>query len=314
MREAPPDLTLDDVADAVSRFWGRGVDTVEHLPLGFGAHHWDVVCGNRRFFATLDAIGSRHTERSLESAYSTAARLAASGLEFVAASDPSIHGGYTAPLGTGRLSIVPWIDGHVAGNGSIDDAALAEADAAALTRLHAARPPEGIPRWRPRVDPTFAAELRDRCGRGWEAGPHGEAARALVLDDLDAVERWTARYTALAARASGREWVVTHGEPHTRNQLLTGRGLVFVDWESVAFAPRERDLRVLVDSGYARLVAAEAEVLELFDLEWRLDEIREYTRWFSRRHGDGESDRVALDGLAEELHRPDWHPPATPPG
>jgi spectinomycin phosphotransferase len=306
VREAPADVSVADVSDTIERHWGLSVDAGEHLPLGFGAHHWKLTVGALDFFATLDGLGPRHTAQSLERAYATAAALAGTGLEFVAASVATTVGGYTAPLGTGRLGLVRWIEGEVAGSGSVGDARLANANAGVLARLHAAVPPDGIPQWRPRVDATFAGALRARCGTGWDTGPHGEAARGAVAAKLADVDRWTSRYLDLAARAATTAWVVTHGEPHTGNQLVTASGLVFVDWESVALAPRERDLRTLVDSGFAHLVGPEWAGIELFDLEWRLDEISEYVRWFSSPHGGTASDRVALDGLRHELERPEW--------
>ena len=84
--------------------------------------------------------------------------------------------------------------------------------------------------------------------------------------------------------------------------------MLFVDWETLAQAPRERDLRPLVDSGYGALVDADLSMIEMFDLEWRLDEISQYADWFQAPHVGTDSDRVALDGLVRELTRPtaDW--------
>jgi spectinomycin phosphotransferase len=108
----------------------------------------------------------------------------------------------------------------------------------------------------------------------------------------------------LADQARARPWVPTHGEPHTANQLLTPDGLVLVDWESLASAPRERDLRALVESGYADLVPPDWAMIEMFDLEWRLDEIAGYAAWFAAPHRGGEDDRIAFQGLLDELDRP----------
>lgn len=44
----------------------------------------------------------------------------------------------------------------------------------------------------------------------------------------------------------------------------------------------------------------------MFDLEWRLDEIAAYARWFAEPHTGTDSDRVALGGLLEELERAGW--------
>jgi spectinomycin phosphotransferase len=100
--------------------------------------------------------------------------------------------------------------------------------------------------------------------------------------------------------------VPTHGEPHSANQLITASGIVLVDWESLALAPPERDLRTLVAAGYADLVQPDWSMIEMFDLEWRLDELFQYAAWFSRPHTGNASDVVALEDLVHELHRPDW--------
>ena len=113
----------------------------------------------------------------------------------------------------------------------------------------------------------------------------------------------------LVDEAADRTWVPTHGEPHPANQLRTADGVLLVDWETLALAPRERDLGPLVRSGYADLVHPDPAMLELFDLEWRLDEIAQYTDWFSSPHRGTASDAVAFRGLVDELDRPDWSPP-----
>lgn len=53
-------------------------------------------------------------------------------------------------------------------------------------------------------------------------------------------------------------------------------------------------MRDLVDAG-AR-VGADPDMLEMFDLEWRLDEIRQYTAWFAAEHHGTEDDQIAFGG------------------
>ena len=53
MLERPPDVTDDEVLAVVWGHWEPAADGVEHLPVGWGAHHWrvDVAAepvGNRR--------------------------------------------------------------------------------------------------------------------------------------------------------------------------------------------------------------------------------------------------------------------------
>jgi spectinomycin phosphotransferase len=50
-------------------------------------------------------------------------------------------------------------------------------------------------------------------------------------------------------------------------------------------------------------------MLELFDLEWRLDEIAQYADRFAAPHAGTASDAVAYAGLVEELMRPEWSAP-----
>ncbi len=140
----------------------------------------------------------------------------------------------------------------------------------------------------------------------WESGPYGESARAVVAQNLTAVHAWADRYQELGAIAVDRRWVATHGETHTGNQLRTADGIRFVDWESLKLAPRERDLSTLVQAGYGEQVGADRAMVELFDLEWRLSEIDVYAAWFAAPHTGTTDDRVAHQGLQDELARGPW--------
>ena len=47
-------------------------------------------------------------------------------------------------------------------------------------------------------------------------------------------------------------WVVTHGEPHPVNVMQTDAGRVLIDWDTVAIAPPERDLWMVICGTEAR--------------------------------------------------------------
>ncbi len=308
MRDRPTGIPDSAVLDAVRRHWRGDADEAAHLPVGFGAHHWRVAsAGAPLLFVTFDRPGAHHTPESLERAYASAAALAAFGLDFVAASLPTNAGRYTVPLADGLLSAVPWITGTSPHEFARDDDLLRRTGRV-LERLHAAPPPEGTPVWRPVVGADLPARLADLLGRGWDSGPLGEPARQALLASTERIERWSARYRRLVDEAGTRPWVVTHGEPHPQNLLLTASGPVLVDWESVALAPRERDLRALVERGSQRPPGVDDEMLEMFDLEWRLDEVSQYSIWFSSPHVGGADDAIAFDGLGHELNRPEWTP------
>ncbi|WP_232667033.1 phosphotransferase family protein [Pseudonocardia sp. TRM90224] len=303
----PPEWVTDaEVCDAVRTHWLPDAQTAVNLPVGFGAHHWKVGDGaGRAVFATLDVLGDRHSASSLEAAYAGAAVLASEGVRSIWAALPAKSGAFTVPLARGVISATRWLDGRTPSQEEAAAPAHVVEVLAVLDDLHSRRPPPRIPRWRSRVPADLADQLRRRTAAPWTSGPFGEEARAAIAERIDEVERWARQHLALLveARRAGDIWVATHGEPHFANQVVTPEGLWLVDWESLALAPRERDLVDLVDIGAvtAQALGAREPMLELFRLDWRLSEIAEYAGWFERPHAGNDDDRTALGGLRWEL-------------
>jgi spectinomycin phosphotransferase len=210
---------------------------------------------------------------------------------------PSIrgnHGADTVPCGPRTASVTRWLDG-VRPSASVSH--LPEM----LAELHAASPPAGAPTWTSEIDPGLGVLLRDLLQRPWD-GPLGAAARELLADHLTQVGAWAREHARLLARADPATYVVTHGEPHVRNQWLAGGRTYLVDWESLKLAPRERDLATLVHEG--RDVDHDPQLVRLFDLEWRLSEIWSFAQWLQGPHIGDTDDHTALGGLTDELTRP----------
>jgi spectinomycin phosphotransferase len=297
VRERPPYVHDADVLAEVARAWDDAVGRVEYLPVGFGAHHWAAYdVRGPRLFVTYDELDGPDAHATLDSAYAGAGALRDAGLDFVLAPLVNTHGRVTAAFAAGALSCTPWRDG--ASGGPLDLAWTRRA----LARLHALPPPPDIPRWQPVVSPDFADTTETLCREPWGPGPYADAARAAVRRQRGDLDGWVGRYHALAAAAQERPWVPAHGEPHSENQLLTSAGRLLVDWDTLRLAPAELDLRVLVDAGAD--VDADPEMVELFDLEWRLDEISQYVAWFAAPHGGTGDDEIAFGGLQQELTRP----------
>jgi spectinomycin phosphotransferase len=303
--EPPPGIADTDVLEEVRRSWDPDVDRVGYAAVGFGAHHWTAYAGHdRRLFVTYDPrAANARTLDELEAAYDGALTLAGSGLEFVLAPLIATGGRTVVPFADGGLSCSPWRDG-------VSDEPLDLSwTGAVLRRLHATEPPTRLPHWRPVVGADLADTLTDLTRRRWGPGPYADRARGGITRHLGDVARWTARYHRLAEVARARPWVAAHGEPHDGNQLRTEHGRFLIDWDTLRLAPPELDLRVLVENG-ARPedVDADREMLELFDLQWRLDEINQYAAWFAAPHTGTRDDEIAFDGLTHELERPepDW--------
>ncbi len=303
MLEPPPDVTEADVLAQVRRDWAADADRIVHQPLGFGAHHWSAHAGDRAvLFVTYDVpppTAPVSALDDLEAAYSGAVALRESGLVLVLAPLVTATGRVTVPFGAGALSCSPWRAGT--SEAPLDVAWTTEA----LRRLHAVPPPAGLPGWQPKVGPDFADLTARLVDEDWGPGPYAETARTSVRRHLAEIERWTARYHHLGELARDRPWVAAHGEPHDGNQLLTADGRFLVDWDTVRLAPAELDLRILVEAGRTPAeVGADPEMLELFDLQWRLDEISQYSAWFAAPHSGTRDDEIAIGGLQDELTRP----------
>jgi spectinomycin phosphotransferase len=297
VREPPHGVADADVLAETRRCWDPIVDRVAYHPVGFGAHHWVAYAGaQERWFVTFD----ERPGPDLDAAYAGANALRDSGhLGFVLAPVLLDDGRATVAFAGGALSCTSWHDGT--SGDPLDVAWTSEA----LGRLHAATPPPGIPLWKPKVGVGFAVETRHLAEGGWGPGPYASAARDGVRGHLDDIARWTDRYHHLAEIARGRDWVACHGEPHAENQLQTVSRRFLVDWDTLRLAPPELDLRILVDAGTTPdAVGANPEMLELFDLEWRLAEISEYAAWFAAPHTGTADDEIAFGGLGEELSRP----------
>ena len=293
MLERPPDVTDADVLALVREHWAPEADAVEHLPVGWGAHHWRVdVDGSPALFATLDPDLPRHTRESLEAAYASAAAL---GLGFVWPSLPTTSARYTVPLGARTASVTAWLDGVR------PDESVAELPdlLAELHSAHRARDGAGlVHRDRARPRPPAPRPAPAAVGRPARPG----RARAARRAPRRAVGGWAREHARLLALADPATYVVTHGEPHVRNQWLARGRTWLLDWESLLLAPRERDLATLVHEG--RDVDHDPEMVRLFDLEWRLSEIWSFAQWLQGPHTGDTDDHTALGGLTEELTRP----------
>ena len=120
------------------------------------------------------------------------------------------------------------------------------------------------------------------------------------------------RYDHLAAAACAQPSpaVLTHGEPHPGNTMLTAEGWVLIDWDTALAAPPERDLWSLdpgdgsILDAYAGLtgVTPQSPMLDLYRLRWDIADIAIDVSRFRRPHtGNAEDDESF--GLLSSLVR-----------
>jgi spectinomycin phosphotransferase len=299
MRALPEGLVADAVAAALRDGWGFDVGLAEYAAVGAGSYHWVVAdTGGRRRFVTADDLAQKAwlgdtpdaAFDGLRCAFDTAVALRDGGLEFVVAPLPASRGESLRRIDARyTIALFPLVEGEAGEFGYFenDGEALREV-VALLAALHEAEPGASVR--------TAGLELP---GRGhleaalaeldvpWTGGPLAEPARAAVRRSASELAELLALADELAAaaRRDGGDWVVTHGEPHAGNVMRTGGGRRLVDWDTVALAPRERDLWLLVAGGgravvddYERLTGVRPSDagLDYFRLMWELKDLAEY--------------------------------------
>ena len=105
----------------------------------------------------------------------------------------------------------------------------------------------------------------------------------------------------------GSTWVVTHAEPHSANAMRDGDSHLLVDWDTVAVAPRERDLWMLVGdtadelTSYTKATGHQIDqsAVDFFRLTWDLKDLAEYLNVLRSPHRESEDTIAAYNGLTE---------------
>lgn len=324
----PEDLDLGELKALLERHWGLRGATLDYLRVGFGSHHWraDDFRGTRRF-VTVDDLeagfqagpDSDAAFAALDRAFRTAAALRDEAkLDFVVAPLPDEEGNVIRRLSDRyAVTLSPLIQGESSAYGSYESLDDRRRMGGLLGRLHVATEhvPTDLPRREDFALPSRAAlvEALHDLQRPWSSGPFGEPARQLLQAGAHDVERRLQEYDELAAhvRESSDSWVVTHGEPHRANVIREPRGGVhLVDWDTTLIAPRERDLRMVLDreltgwDEYVRVAGAVSlnqEAIELYRRWWDLAEIGIYTALFRRPHQRTEDTIESWENLAVYL-------------
>lgn len=322
MRAVPTNIETAGVVAAVAAGWGFVADDVEYAAVGAGSYHWVVRDrdGTRRF-ATVDDLDQKAwlgdtrdaVLAGLRRAFDTASALRDdAGLAFVVAPLPTLRGGTLCRLGPRHtVALFPFVEGTAGRFGHYDES-VREDLLSLLAELHHATPavastaaPIGLAL---PGRPGLLAGLQE-LDEPWAGGPFSEPARQALAAHAADVADLVALADRLAAVVEERraDWVVTHGEPHPANVILTGERLLLVDWDTVGLAPRERDLWMLVagtatahdTTPYTEATGHELDqdAVDFFRLTWDLKDLAEYLNVLRSHHVADADSAQALEGL-----------------
>lgn len=325
----PSDLSDSAVADAVASEWGLVVDEIGYAAVGFGSHHWRVSGPHGRSFVTVDDLDARRRNATdtrdgaadrLQGALDCAVALRDAGLGFIVAPNRALDGGVLRRIDDRYVvAVYDHVEGVTSTWGPYDSRAERLGVLDRLVAIHAVpvSSAEGA-----RLD-DFAIPGRDQlqvalegAGGEWGPGPFAESAEQLLREHAAAVTDVLVRYDGLA-RVVGEQpdrFVVTHGEPHRANTIVTEGGVVLIDWDTALRAPPERDLWMLIDEepaiaeDYAQRtgIVVDNPAVQLYRLWWDLCEVSLYVAEFRAPHADTEDASVAWSGLREHLDPGRW--------
>jgi spectinomycin phosphotransferase len=299
------------------------------MPVGFGSHHWRAVgSGGAQWFVTADDLeagfqagqDTNAAFAALDRAYRTASWLRDEAeLEFVVAPLRDADGIVIRHLGDRyAVTVSPFVVGESSAWGPYESADDRRDLGRILGRLHAAtdQVPADLPRRDDLAVPAraaFVAALHD-LERPWASGAYAEPVRRLLQANAGDLERRLQEYDdlALQVRESPEQWwVVTHGEPHRANVIRDPEGGVrLVDWDTTLIAPRERDLRMVLDedlTGWDDYVVAAGQAtlnrqaIELYRRWWELADVTTFVDVFRREHAQTEDTAKSWRVLNENL-------------
>jgi spectinomycin phosphotransferase/16S rRNA (guanine(1405)-N(7))-methyltransferase len=298
-----------------------------YRPVGFGSHHWEVVdVEGARWFVTVDELETKRHALSeplsaahyrLRAALATATSLRESGRAFVVAPLSTRDGEPLARVDDRfGVALYPFVDGRSftwgefatpAQRRAVLDLVVAVHAAPAAVRCHALVDDFAVPH-RDELEATLHAV--DDAG---ECGPYARATAALLVENAAPIRRLLARYDELvvAGRAEPSRMVLTHGEPHPGNTMLTSGGWLLIDWDTALVAPPERDLWAL-DPGDGSVLDVYADatgvppvpsMLELYRIRWDLADLAVDVSRFRRPHAGSRDDDKSWDVLRSLVAR-----------
>ncbi len=293
MITAPDGLSEGMLSSVLSTHWRLDAATVTYRAVGFGSHHWEVTdTAGERWFATADELRNKRVSASesldvafgrLRHALAAAVELRASGFCFVVAPIAARDG---APVVRAAddfaVALYPFVAGQSFEWGAFSSLEHRDRVFDLVVAVHTA-PPVASAR---ALAESYAVPHRDQLeavlalgpGDLPEAGPYTGPMARLLAASKGPIGLLLRRYDELAAlaRATPPRSVLTHGEPHASNTMLTSQGWQLIDWETALVAPPERDLWHL-DPGDSSVLRAYAiatgvrplpALLELYRVRW----------------------------------------------
>ena len=239
------------IVSSVQETYGLRVLRLEFLPLGADAN----TAAFRLDSANGEAYFLKLRSGEFDSMSVAVPRfLRDSGIHQVMTPIAAADGQLTLTLAMHQLILYPFVNGRNA-----IEAPLAEEQwvefGSALRRVHDSEAPTGFSKRvsREQFSPHWRGDVRRYLARPPQSGDDSVAAdtTAVLRIHRNEIEEIVDRADELSShiRCAGGAFVLCHGDIHAWNVLTTDDGgFLIVDWDTLVFAPRERDL-MFIGSG-----------------------------------------------------------------
>jgi spectinomycin phosphotransferase len=328
VRDRPGGISERELERALTQGWEIQPATLTYAPVGAGSYHWvGADARGGRWFVTVDDLDHKSwlgsTRRTvlagLRQALNTALALRGqAGLGFVAAPVPAVDGETVWPVNKKyAVAVYPYLDG-VTGEFGQPLPARARAELVGLlAALHRVVPTSQGPVADSRLPLRDVLEAAlGQLDRPWTGGPFSEAARLLLASEAGPIRDLLAGFDRLTDQlAAAPDRVITHGEPHPANLMVTDRGPLLIDWDTVGLARPERDLWwVLGGPGDPGDTSDEArryteatgrainpEALSFYRIRWTLDDLAAFTQQLRAEHGRTQDAAEAWQALKDTV-------------
>jgi spectinomycin phosphotransferase len=241
-----PDLEDEKIMRCLAADYGLRVESISFLPLGADLNTavYRVEAGDE----TAYLLKLRRGEFD-EAAVAVPKYLSDLGIKQIIPPIPTQTGRLWAELAPFQLILYPFVEGQNAFERNLSDQHWIEFGAA-LKRFHTAEIPPGItagiqrekfsPQWRDTVK-SFLERMEDQSFDEPVAAQMATFLRIKAGETLELVER--AERLAQALKEQPPEFILCHADIHGWNILIDDAGAFYmVDWDTLIFAPKERDL------------------------------------------------------------------------
>jgi spectinomycin phosphotransferase len=241
-----PDLPDEELISCLKRAYGLTVAQLDFLPLGADQ--------NTAVYRAVSARGKRYFAKLRRGDFDPASvavprYLCDLAIEQIIPALPTRAEELWADLAPFKVILYPFVAGQNGFEVVLTDRQRIEFGGA-LKKVHSARIPAGLtagvpresfsPRWRGKVR-TFLAQIETRSIADPVASEAAAFLKAKRQKTLELVER--AARLAAPLQNKPPSFVLCHGDIHAWNLLITPeKKLYMVDWDTLVFAPKERDL------------------------------------------------------------------------